>query len=236
MSGKRLISAEAEQYIIDHINDRPRTRMIRRAGVNRDAAYRVIHQHGGEIFPVRTAEEKGRIRETIARLYPMYSAREIFEQTGISPSTVKGCVQRLGLQHTEETELRLREKSYGAARSAHDRGLIDYEALSRRRKALFRLEYYRLWEGKPQETNLRLRHITRRAYMAQYKLCTRSGYKRDASDPYTLLYNAKTRRRDETYYTKKYGIKFTPETPHYDNGVRQCEANEYIDNNQQYLM
>lgn len=86
----------------------------------------------------------------------------------------------------------------------------------KKRNARRRLDEMRVWSGQPQLTHFKLKRISHKAYKAKWHLCHAYGYREDPRDPYTLLYDEHTDRREkvlrknghEEYYTKRYHLRF----------------------------
>lgn len=214
-SDRRTLTAEQEAYILEHINDRPRTAVARAAGVSVSSLYRIVRLHGGEMLYGRTRRNPAHV-EAVQRYYPEMTGREIELSFGVPCRRADKIARELGVRHTPETLERIRREN--AARLAVNSRKVDQSAKSRKWKATRRLDQWRVWEGKPQMTGFRFSEIPVRTYKARYYLVMRYGYLL-SEDPCTLLYDGHTLRRPhgmrphigtEEYYTRKYRLTFAP--------------------------
>ena len=196
-------------YIMAHIDDRPRTAVARAAGVSVSTLYRIVRQHGGQIRHELSTRREGSL-QAVAALYPDMTAREVARATGLSKSTVLHIAAQLSLSHTPDTLRRIAEQRRRILKEGRENR--DLQAAGRRRRALFRLEYYRLWEGKPQRTALRLSRFSRRQYHALWYLMKRYGYVRAEGDTSLVLRYSPgtTRTKREHYFTRRHSITFLP--------------------------
>lgn len=201
------ITAQQRQYILDHIDDRPRAAVARAAGVSIGTVYRIVRRHGGQLlreWSVRSPEAV----EAVRKLYPTTEARKVARAAGISKSTVLRIAAHLGLRHDEATQARI--EADRARRLDEARSGIDRQAAARKRKATLRLEYYRQWEGKPRRTKLRLRQTTNSQKQAIWYLCKKWGYfHADGDPPLVLCYDSQTRRSpNESALAARHGLTF----------------------------
>ena len=75
----------------------------------------------------------------------------------------------------------------------------------------WRMEYFRVRSGMPQQTNFNLRQIPRSVYNKIYYQIRHNGYIQDEYDFKTLYYDENTKRsKIEKNMTEKYKIKFLP--------------------------
>lgn len=165
----------------------------------------------------RSSQHDPETVNTVKQAFPTMSASEIFNKYGIPKHIVWRIVFRLKLKHTPETLKRFRQEYTDRLLATHLRPESVKQRV-RKRKATIKLEYYRVWEGKPQKTRLKLRVLTKRAYNAKNKMINMYGYIL-SDDPYTILYDNNTRRRPhdgekrprfrtEEYYTEKFHFHF----------------------------
>lgn len=207
---RKPITEKQRTYIIAHINDRPRTRVAHDAGCSINTLYRIIREHGGELRYELTRRGKDTLKN-VAEMYPVMSASEIARATGLSKSTVQRAARQLGVRHNQATMERLdRERRQRAVENVAN---VDHKAIGRKRRAMYRLEYFRLWEGKPQQTSLKLATISSRQYNTLWYLCKKRGYFHHEDDAeLTLRYDGRTRRtRNEQRLAQKHGITFLRE-------------------------
>lgn len=198
------ITAEQKDYIVAHINDRPRTAVAKAAGVSMTMLYRLVRTHGGEMRHDLSRRNPQHV-EIVKKYYPTMTGSEIEAKFSIQKNRADKIANDLGIKHTPETMERIRKKMEVVRREA--RANIDYKAAGRRHSVCYKMEYYRKWEGKPQKTKLRLAETSYKVYKAKWNLVTRYGYI-ETTDAYTLMYDKNTRRMNEQYYSDKYGLKF----------------------------
>lgn len=213
MSLTTPLTSSQRSYILAHLNDRPRTEVARKAGVSVSAVYRLVRENGGELLherAVRNPQWVAIIREH----YPHMAGHEIERRFGISPNRANKIAQDLGIKHSPETEARLQREAKERLRI--NRSKVDHKAKAAKWAARRRLDQFRVWEGKPQQTNFRFATMTSKAYKCKHYLMRTYGYLGCEGEPYTLLYNSKTKRRPydgrktgtESYYSQKYHLKF----------------------------
>ena len=157
----------------------------------------------------------GKIQEhydIVRRCYPTMSRIEIEREYGINRRRVSHLACKMGIRHTPETQLRIsRQRQDNLMR--HPPTKEQMMNGIRHREARRRIDEWRMAEGKPQLTHLRLRTMTVRAYKAKWNLISRHGYIADPDEPYTLFYDSRTRRAhhshfDEDYFTERYHLTF----------------------------
>lgn len=203
------ILQEQLDYVLAHINDRPRTKVARDAGVSMTMLYRIVRENGGELRHELSVRDPKTI-EIVRKHYPTMTASEIGAMYGMTKSRVNKIAREIGVCHNEETWKRIKEISY--AKMKQSRYKIDWHAIAKKSLIKRRLDEYRVWEGKPQLTRLKLKSITKKSYKAKYYLIHNYGYI-ETDEPYTLMYDSDTRRLEherynENYYSEKYKLKF----------------------------
>lgn len=198
------LTTEQRNYIVAHINDRPRIAVARAAGVSLSAVYRIVHEQGGIMQYERTRRNPYHV-ELVRKYYPTMTGSEIEAKFGIKKNRADKIANELGIKHTPETQERIRKKMEVVRREA--RANIDYKAAGRRHSVCYKMEYYRKWEGKPQKTKLRLAETSYKVYQAKWNLIRRHGYI-ETTDAYTLMYDRNTHRMNEQYYAGKYKLRF----------------------------
>lgn len=220
------ITQQQVDYIRAHVNDRPRVKVARDAGVSLGTLYRIVRENGGELRHDLSTKREG-IEEAVRRYYPTMTAKEISARFGYSKTRVNMWARRLGVRHSAETEQRIRQDNM--ARLAEAKKHIDYKAAHDKWRRKRRYDELRVMSGLRPLTKFRMKAMQRKAYQAKWSLCRR-GYMEAEGNPYLLLYDGTTRRsKNESYYTKKYGLKFEyygAETEKDDNnlleGQRHC--------------
>ena len=196
MLTQRITQAQVD-YVLAHINDRPRVRVAEAAGICMSTVYRIVRENGGELRHDLSTKRKG-IEDTVRRYYPTMTAKEICARFGYSKTRVIAWAKRLGVRHTQETEERIRARVN-----------IDYKAMGERWKRKRRMDELRVLSGMSQKTRFKLKSINSKAYKAKWYLEHRYGYFGVDGEAYTLFYDKETRRcRHEGYYSRKYGLRF----------------------------
>lgn len=199
-----------EQWQIDYIREnkdvRPRARLARDTGLCVSTVYRHLRKAGAEMDYSLCQRAPG-VEETVARLYPVMSRREIYDAVGITKATVDRVVRKLGLRHTPETEERLKAKSI--AMPCNARTAETYRRIAQRRRAQLKAEYARVDGGEPQRTRLRLKKLPRKTYAARWHLAKRAGYTYVEDDPWALVRPERAVRKiNESFYESKYRLSF----------------------------
>lgn len=160
-----------------------------------------------------TEEERDIVRQHWATM----STTEIEHIFGMSRKRSQYIAARLHLHKDASTMRRLLKANAVKATVSIKAKMSDAsyrEAMGEQKRRLYRSEYRRVMEGKPQRTRLRLAKTTRRASHAISQLVCNRGYIRDGQDPYCLRYDERTQRPpkdtrcNEAYYTSKYHIIF----------------------------
>lgn len=204
----RLVTQWQRDYIVAHINDRPRTDVARAAGVSVHTVYRLVREHGGELRH-ELATRRPDAEDIVRRCYPVMATADISAKYGISHGTVNKIAAELGVTHGPEVLRRMgdeRNARLAAAREATDR-----EEAQRKRRITRRMDELRFLSGQPQRTRFRFKAMPVRIHKAKWHLCRKYGYMADGTDAYTLRYGGGTRRVREAYYEGKYKLTFKPE-------------------------
>lgn len=226
------LTPQQRAYILAHLNDRPRTAVARAAGCSVTSVYRLVRAHSGTMLYER-AKRNPEWERIVREYYPTMAGHEIERRFGITPNRANIIARELGIRHTPETEARLQSETKERLRQA--RKNIDHEKRARRWKARRRLDQYRVWDGKPQQTAFRFSTMTKRANKCKHYLISTYGYIAVEDEPYTLLYDHTTRRRPldgckwgtERYYTEKYKLTFKE--------LKTDDTEEQHDQPQEYL-
>ncbi|EJW98546.1 hypothetical protein EVA_13347 [gut metagenome] len=212
----KTINRETREYIIAHINDRPRIAIARKAGVSISTVYDIARKVGAEML-VERAKRNPKWEAIVRKYYPTMAGHEIERAFGITFNRANKIAADLGLRHNPETEERLLREA--RERMKNNLSKSDNETRIKKWKVRRRIDELRIMEGKPQRTRLRFRNMPKRTYAIVSHLVRTYGYIKSADDPYTLFYNGKTKRRivgplsrrkvgTEQYYEKKYHLKF----------------------------
>lgn len=103
------LTTEQRNYIVAHINDRPRTAVARAAGVSLSAVYRIVHEQGGIMQYERTRRNPYHV-ELVRKYYPTMTGSEMQAKFGISKKLFERIARELKLKHTPETLQRIEGK------------------------------------------------------------------------------------------------------------------------------
>ena len=125
------ITQQQVDYIRAHVNDRPRTKVARDAGVSMCTLYRIVREAGGEMLYERMRRNPEHV-EIVRRCYPVMTTREIADRYGINYGRINKIAAELGVRHGGEVLERLereRNERINASRSK-----IDYAAIAAKRK------------------------------------------------------------------------------------------------------
>lgn len=211
------ISKEKIDYVIAHINDRPRTKVMKDAGVSNTMMYRLVREYGGEMQYER-CKRNPEWERIVKENYASMSGREIERKFGIPKGRVNKIVSRLGISHSEDVLRQIRKMQLENLCKSHE---PEVKARSAKRwKTRRKMDEYRVMCGQEQLTKHKIRKMTKRAYAAKYCLCKKYGYLMDDSDQYVLYYDSNTKRvvgptidghiryYNEGYYSEKYHLIF----------------------------
>lgn len=204
MSTKPLTQQQVD-YIRAHANDRPRTKVARDAGVSMCTLYRIVREAGGEMRHDLSRRNREHW-EIVRRCYPVMTTREIADKYGILYGRVNKIARELGVRHSQEVLDKQRAENMAKCKAL--RYKVDFAAIAAKRKRRKHYDELRVMSGLKPLTRLRLKAMPTKARKAKWHLCRKWGYTTADGEPYTLYYDGTTRRMDESYYTKKYGLKF----------------------------
>lgn len=204
----KKITDEQRAYIIAHINDRPRTKVARDAGVSLNTINRIAHEVGG-VMLYEWTRRNPELERIVRENYATMSGGEIGHKYGMRKALVNEIARELGLKHNAETIERLKRENIERLKA--NCAKCDQKAKTSKWKRKRRTDELRYLSGQPQQTRFKFATITHRAYQAKWSLCKRYGYYQCEGEPYTLLYDEATHRlseRREAHYTDKFRLQF----------------------------
>lgn len=86
MQVQKITQAQID-YVLAHINDRPRTDVAKAGGLGMSTVYRIVRENGGELRHDLSTKREG-IEDTVRRYYPTMTAKEICGKFGYSKTRV----------------------------------------------------------------------------------------------------------------------------------------------------
>lgn len=165
----------------------------------------VGHTKNGKVMNERNMIARHK-RNVLVSMYPTHSVREIADFLGCKPDGLYKYVKSLGLRHTEETVVRIKEIQHKNLEMSHTEESVRKRTMSRMR--ILREERLRVLSGEKQRTRLIAFKMPSKAYHAKHNLIRRHGYFAFEGERYVIGYDTYTKRVNEEYYKKKYGFKF----------------------------
>ena len=208
MLTQKITQAQVD-YVLAHINDRPRRKVAEAAGICMSTMYRIVREHGGE-----------GIEDTVRAYYPTMTAPEICARFGYSKTRVNMWARRLGVRHSAETEERIRQENM--ARLAEAKKHIDYKAMGERLKRKRRMDELRVLSGLPQRTRLKFAILSTQGRQTVWRMVRKHNYFQMDGEPRTLYYDGETRRvHTEARLAKKYGLHFVAAENHEEQTEKQ---------------
>lgn len=210
MEGKATMKMTQAQYdyVVAHLNDRPRRKVAEAAGIGLTTLYRIVRERGGELRHELSTKYEG-IEEAVRRFYPSMSASEMSARFGWPVQRINKWAWRLGVRHNEETLGRIRRQEL--ERLAEARRRTDQAAKARKWKRRRRADELRFLSGQPQETRFRFGVLGKDAYKMVWWLVRKRNYFRMEGEPRTLYYDGETERSpNEGRLAEKYRLEFRP--------------------------
>lgn len=93
---------DKEIYIINHINDRPRTKVAEDAGVSLSYLYNIVREHNGEMRKDLSEKRENWVYDYIREHYSDEDTESIARYVGLSHSSVVKWANRMGVFKSEE--------------------------------------------------------------------------------------------------------------------------------------
>lgn len=200
------ITQEQVDYVVAHIDDRPRTAVARAAGMSMTTLYRIVRLHGGALCPERSRRNPEHA-EIVRRCYPVMTTREIADRYGINYGRVNKIARDLGVSHGPEVRERMRAEN--AERVRASRSKIDFAASAAKRKRKRRMDELRVMSGLPQRTRLKFAALSTQGRQTVWRMVKKRNYFQVEGEPFTLYYDGETNRvPTEARLSKKYGLHF----------------------------
>lgn len=203
------ITEEQYDYILAHINDRPRRKVAEAAGICMSTMYRIVREHGGELRHDLSTKHEG-IEDTVRTYYPTMTAAEISERFGFSRTRITAWARKLGVKHNEECNERIRKLCITKLSSGRDK--IDYKAVREKLEKKRKYDEIRRMSGMRQVTGFRFsKYTTQQQRQTIWRMVNKRNYFQVEDEPYTLYYDEETNRTPfEDQLAKRHGVKFLP--------------------------
>jgi len=202
------ITQEQRQFIIDHINDRPRRKIIEQAQVSLATFYQIVKENGGQIdhsLSTRNRDLEKFIIENFSRM----STTEIMQHTGALRSRINRIAKEHHLKHDADVEKRLRDEN--RRHLDEIRKKCDHRKCGESLKRIMKIEELRVMSGLKQKTSLHLRRMPTKYYKAAWHLMHCYNYIWSLDDPYNVYYDDETQRvKTEDLYRRKYKLNILP--------------------------
>lgn len=181
------------------------TQMRKYLGLSVDAFRRLARIAG--IDPKSRSET---LRKIVERYAPYMTFKEMADKFGYDQSNWSLLARKYGIKNSKEKAERIAENKRKALDNTKKREGY-WKEFSEMMRKKWRMEYFRVRSGMPQQTNFNLRQIPRSVYNKIYYQISHNGYIQDEYDFKTLYYDENTKRsKIEQNMTEKYKIKFLP--------------------------
>lgn len=218
MLTQRITQAQVD-YVLAHINDRPRVKVAESAGISMGTMYQLVRKHGGELRHDLSTKREG-IEETVRRYYPDMTAKEISEKFGYSKTRVTTWARRLGIRHSAKTEERIRQENIARLKEAQKH--IDYKAMGEKWKRKRKVDELRVLSGLPQRTRFKFASLSTQGRQTVWRMVRKRNYFQVEGEPFTLYYDGETNRvPTEARLAKKYGLHFVAAENHEEQTEKQ---------------
>ena len=203
------ITEEQYDYILAHINDRPRRKVAEAAGISMSTMYHIVREHGGELRYDLSTKHEG-IEDAVRTYYPTMAAAEISERFGFSRPRITAWARKLGVKHDEECNERIRKLCITKLSSGRDK--IDYKAAHKEWEKKRKYDEIRRMSGMRQVTGFRFsKYTTQQQRQTIWRMVNKRNYFQVEDEPYTLYYDEETNRTPfEDRLAKRHRLKFLP--------------------------
>lgn len=202
------ITQEQRQFIIDHINDRPRSKIIEQAQVSPATFYQIVKENGGQIdhsLSTRNRDLEKFIIENFARM----STTEIMQHTGALRKRINCIAKEHHLKHDADVGKRLKDQN--RRHLDEIRKKCDHRKCGESLKRIMRIEELRVMSGLKQKTSLHLRRMPTKYRKTAWHLMHSYNYIWSLNDPYNVYYDDETQRvKTEDLYRRKYKLNILP--------------------------
>ena len=202
---KVQLTVQMVKYVKRTYRKKNFTQMRTYLGLSVDAFRRLARIAG--IDPKSRSET---LRKIVERYAPYMTFKEMADKFGYDQSNWSLLARKYGIKNSKEKSERIAENKRKALGNTKKREGY-WKEFSEMMRKKWRMEYFRVRSGMPQQTNFNLRQIPRSVYNKIYYQIRHNGYIQDEYDFKTLYYDENTKRsKIEKNMTEKYKIKFIP--------------------------
>ncbi len=202
---KVQLTVQMVKYVKRTYREKNFTQMRKYLGLSVDAFRRLARIAG--------VDQKSRsetLRKIVERYAPYMTFKEMADKFGYDQSNWSLLARKYGIKNSKEKAERIAENKRKALGNTKKREGY-WKEFSEMMRKKWRMEYFRVRSGIPQQTNFNLRQIPRSVYNKIYYQIRHNGYIQDEYDFKTLYYDENTKRsKIEKNMTEKYKIKFLP--------------------------
>lgn len=202
---KVQLTVQMVKYVKRTYKKKNFTQMRKYLGLSVDAFRRLARIAG--IDPKSRSET---LRKIVEKYAPYMTFKEMADKFGYDQSNWSLLARKYGIKNSKEKAERIAENKRKALDNTKKREGY-WKEFSEMMRKKWRMEYFRVRSGMPQQTNFNLRQIPRSVYNKIYYQIRHNGYIQDEYDFKTLYYDENTKRsKIEQNMTEKYKIKFLP--------------------------
>ena len=202
---KVQLTVQMVKYVKRTYKKKNFTQMRKYLGLSVDAFRRLARIAG--IDPKSRSET---LRKIVERYAPYMTFKEMADKFGYDQSNWSLLARKYGIKNSKEKSERIAENKRKALGNTKKREGY-WKEFSEMMRKKWRMEYFRVRSGMPQQTNFNLRQIPRSVYNKIYYQIRHNGYIQDEYDFKTLYYDENTKRsKIEKNMIEKYKIKFLP--------------------------
>ena len=202
---KVQLTVQMVKYVKRTYKKKNFTQMRKYLGLSTDAFRRLARIAG--------VDQKSRsetLRKIVERYAPYMTFKEMADKFGYDQSNWSLLARKYGIKNSKEKAERIAENKRKALGNTKKREGY-WKEFSEMMRKKWRMEYFRVRSGMPQQTNFNLRQIPRSIYNKIYYQIRHNGYIQDEYDFKTLYYDENTKRsKIEKNMAEKYKIKFLP--------------------------
>ena len=202
---KVQLTVQMVKYVKRTYKKKNFTQMRKYLGLSADAFRRLARIAG--VDPKSRSET---LRKIVEKYAPYMTFKEMADKFGYDQSNWSLLARKYGIKNSKEKAERIAENKRKALGNTKKREGY-WKEFSEMMRKKWRMEYFRVRSGMPQQTNFNLRQIPRSVYNKIYYQIRHNGYIQDEYDFKTLYYDENTKRsKIEQNMTEKYKIKFLP--------------------------